>query len=119
MPPRKTTQGFSARNKKIGKTWQKLSTLQKAIFHPPLFKRLALLITQPDSPEVLVTTNLGDSDHDPRNPIDIAPYIPIFNELVNIKKVKEHIDSGRLGERRRVDYEKKGRAEISKVVDQV
>lgn len=126
VPRRNTTQGFASRNRAVGKSWTTLHKKHKAIFHPPLFKRLAhavseaqYLPTPPTEHETSEVDAFNAKDKDPCNPADLTPYIPIFKELVNMEKVNQHIDRGCLGEQRGMNVEKKGRTEVSKVVDQV
>lgn len=113
MPKRRTAAGFPKRNRLVGHSWTALQDQQKDIFHPPLFSRLAHEIV-PDAPSLPPPLD----NNDPRNPIDITPYIPVFEEVVDINKIAKHIARECLG-KTNIDYEKKGRAEISRIVRQV
>ncbi|KAH9807276.1 hypothetical protein DFH28DRAFT_1039601 [Melampsora americana] len=121
MPPRNTRPGFAPRNKIIGRIWTSLETQQKAIFHPPFFKRLAKAVLQPDSDHASTSeANVqGNLDDDPLNPSNLSSYIPIFRELVNMPKVERHFERGSLGIPQSAQSEKKGRDEVGKVVKQL
>ncbi|EGF98619.1 uncharacterized protein MELLADRAFT_113400 [Melampsora larici-populina 98AG31] len=114
MPPRNTRPGFAPRNKAIGNVWTSLDTLQKAIFHPPFFKRLAEAVLQPDSVQSSIPAT-----EDSLNPSDLTSYIPTFRELVNMRKVERHFERGSLGIPQSVQSEKKGRDKVGKVVKQL
>ncbi|EGF98628.1 uncharacterized protein MELLADRAFT_69188 [Melampsora larici-populina 98AG31] len=114
MPPRNTRPGFAPRNKAIGNVWTSLDTQQKAIFHPPFFKRLAEAVLQPDSVQSSIPAT-----EDSLNPSDLTSYIPTFRELVNMCKVECHFERGSLGIPQSVQSEKKGRDEVGKVVKQL
>lgn len=122
VPARNTSQGFPVRNQAVGTSWTALEPVKKAVFHPPLFKRLAQAVLQPhNNPpgRTIDVNNVETHDEDPRDPSDLTPYLPHFKELVNMKKVERHFEQGCLGERRSLQTEKKGREEVSKLVKQV
>ncbi|EGF97075.1 uncharacterized protein MELLADRAFT_88305 [Melampsora larici-populina 98AG31] len=118
MPPRNTSRGFVPRNKAIGRSWTGLQPLQKAVFHPPLFKRLALNVLQPQEIQSSSVINIQPNE-DPHNPSDLTPYLSDFKELVNMKKVEKHFERGCLAERQSLQTEKKGRVEVGKLVKQL
>ncbi|EGG00023.1 uncharacterized protein MELLADRAFT_68070 [Melampsora larici-populina 98AG31] len=118
MPPQNTSRGFVPRNTAVGRSWTGLQPLQKAVLHPPLFKRLALTVLQPQDIQSSSVINIP-SEEDPHNPSDLTPYLSNFKELVNMKKVEKHFERGCLGERKSLQTEKKGRVEAGKVVKQL
>ncbi|EGF98170.1 uncharacterized protein MELLADRAFT_113774 [Melampsora larici-populina 98AG31] len=58
-------------------------------------------------------------DEDSNKPLDLAPYLPIFQELVNMNKVRKHFERGCLGHCQDIHIEKKGRATVNKIVKQL
>lgn len=114
VPARRTTEGFPERNKFVGNCWSSLESKEQTVFQPALFRRLAHTITHPTLPPLPPPSN----NNDPRNPVDLEPYIPIFKDLVNLSRVSQDLDCNCLG-KKNVNYKMKGRQEISKLVKQV
>lgn len=119
MPARLQTAGFPEHNSTVGESWSELRLPYRELFHPPLFRRLSHSVVPNASP-----IPPPDSNSDRLNPINIDELIERFKEaikdgVVDLKKVTKDVSQNCLGDKTSVDYEKKGRREIDKIVHQV
>lgn len=120
MPAAGQNEGFDEHNQ-IGRTWSKLSVVAQETFHPTRFERLALnhypefCPTKPDQP-------INEPLDEEEEVEDTLEHIDCFERLVNLQKVKQHLESGKLGQTIAASVqaiEKRGREEIGKVAAQV
>ncbi|KAH9815166.1 hypothetical protein DFH28DRAFT_1126534 [Melampsora americana] len=135
MPPKGVSEGFKDRNVTVGKTWSSYTKEEQEIFNPRLFEPLCIATSEAYA---LTQTPHGipnsHPDHDipqlPHKPQvealsmeEVTLYRPIFERLVNLKKVSGDLHEGRLrrhsGKSRSTTREQLLKLEISKVVRQL
>lgn len=140
MPGKGATEGFKERNTTVGSTWSSYTKDEQEVFTPRLFEPLciatheAYALTQtplgiPAASHPVDSPNTSTSMVTPASALhsltkeEVDQYVPIFERLVNIRKVALDMHGGRLwrhsGKTRRHDLEQLMMQEISKIVRQV
>lgn len=115
--------GFDEHNQ-TGRRWKKLPSVAQETFDPKHFEKLALThfprfspVTAPNSTEV------GEANDNPEEETaELSEHLECFRRLVNLKKVEQHLESGKLGQtiaRSLQTIEKQGREEVGKIAVQV
>ncbi|KAH9807665.1 hypothetical protein DFH28DRAFT_937885 [Melampsora americana] len=109
MPGKAVSQGFAERNTTVGTTWSTFNQDEQAVFTPRLFEPLCIVTSEayaltqkpiglapipkgkPKKPTSTVHPGLNDLRKE-----ELDKYIPIFERLVNQRKVSLDIHEGRL-----------------------
>lgn len=140
MPGKGASEGFKERNTTVGSTWSSYTKDEQEVFTPRLFERLCIATSeayaltqtplgipaasQPvDSPTTTTFLPPPASALISLTKKDLDKYVPIFERLVNVRKVALDMHGGRLwrhsGKTRLRDIEQLMMQEISKIVRQV
>ncbi|EGG02522.1 uncharacterized protein MELLADRAFT_66339 [Melampsora larici-populina 98AG31] len=109
MPSKGVSQGFPERNRIVGSTWSTYIDEEQEVFTPRLFERLcvatheAYALTQTplgiSTSTAVQDTSIGTSTKSGLEPLtqdELAKYVPVFERLVNLKKVSQDLHLGRL-----------------------
>ncbi|KAH9820022.1 hypothetical protein DFH28DRAFT_1121813 [Melampsora americana] len=109
MPGKAVSQGFAERNTTVGTTWSTFNQDEQVVFTPRLFEPLCIVTSEvyaltqkpiglapipkgkPKKPTSTVHSGLNDLSKE-----ELDKYIPIFEQLVNQRKVSLDIHKGRL-----------------------
>ncbi|EGG06925.1 uncharacterized protein MELLADRAFT_63060 [Melampsora larici-populina 98AG31] len=109
MPPKGVSQGFPERNRIVGSTWSTYIDEEQEVFTPRLFECLcvatheAYALTQTplgiSTSTAVQDTSMGTSTKSGLEPLtqdELEKYVPVFERLVNLKKVSQDLHLGRL-----------------------
>ncbi len=127
MPPKGVSAGFKEHNSQVGSTWSTYEEEEQDVFSPRLFERLCIATSEAYAlSNPAIVERLPDHKATGIQPLtadEINQYVPLFERLVNKRKVAADIRQGRLwrhsGKSRNLTLEKLIQGEISKAVRQV
>lgn len=121
MPPKGTSEGFGSRNVVVGNTWSAYTEDQKKVFNPRYFQQLIAKSNPTNSTTISVCDDGPVPPEDPLTEEQVAQYLPIFKQLVNLSTVARDFKDGHLFRRSGKQWTREQllKSEICKVVQQV
>lgn len=108
VPPKGISKGFNTRNQTVGTTWSSLIKEEQEVFSPHLFESLCIATSEAyaltQHPSGIESIRLPDyqsnvnTQNGPRQLTkeELAKYVPVFEKLVNLRKVSRDLHEGRL-----------------------
>ncbi|KAH9808071.1 hypothetical protein DFH28DRAFT_911250 [Melampsora americana] len=123
MPSKGASEGFDSRNVIVGNTWSAYTKDQQKVFSPRFFEPLIAK----SIPSTSTTSSITDTEaddigpvppEDPLTPEEVAQYLPIFKQLVNLSTVARDYKDGHLFRRSGKQWSREQimKSEIGKVI---